>query len=329
MRTAPAFLSAWMIAVDGALVDVSRFMLLDTFLLFFGFSAIWAHQKWLRQGRVSTILLTGILCALSFSIKWTGLTFLLLIGLRQFSYLMACRGSLGFSSRGVLLIFSLLLMPCVFYVMQFYLHFQLLPKSGTGDAFMSPAFQSTLLGNDFSLTSDYVRPGFFEKFIEINRAMYSASANMTSSHPYGSSWYSWPLMLKPIYLWFGEFDKRIYMLGNPLIWWGSLAFTLAAIQVVVILRSTRWAPGVGFLLTGWALNWFPFSEIRRVMFIYHYLPSLVFSILLVGSFLNALKSPILPVLFFAFLALCLSVYYSLVTYGLSPCWSILWMPSWT
>ena len=329
MKIASAFIPAWMIALDGALVEVSRFMLLDTFLLFFGFSAILAHQQWLKDGRLWPLVLAGILCAFSFSIKWTGLTFLFLILLRQSFHLIVQKESSRDRASWAGLFVCLLLVPTILYVSQFYLHFSLLTKSGLGDAFMSPAFQSTLSGNAFSLNPQSVSPTFWEKFIEINRVMYSASAGMTAGHPYGSVWYSWPLMLKPIYVWFGGVDKKIYMFGNPLIWWGSLVAALASLQSTLIFRSSRWAPGVGLLLGGWTLNWLPFAEIKRVMFIYHYFPSLIFSMLLVGSLIDSIRRPTLPVLLIALLILCVSLYYSPISFGLAPPWPMLWMPSWT
>ena len=44
-------------------------------------------------------------------------------------------------------------MPIVLYLMFFYVHFSVLTQSGTGDTFMSPAFQETLIGNEMLLNS--------------------------------------------------------------------------------------------------------------------------------------------------------------------------------
>ena len=48
---------------------------------------------------------------------------------------------------------GLIVVPAVMYLSFFYIHFWALPKSGSGDAFMSPAFQETLKGNEMLLNS--------------------------------------------------------------------------------------------------------------------------------------------------------------------------------
>lgn len=48
---------------------------------------------------------------------------------------------------------GLILLPFVIYLSFFYIHFSVLTQSGTGDAFMSPAFQETLAGNEMLLSS--------------------------------------------------------------------------------------------------------------------------------------------------------------------------------
>ena len=44
-------------------------------------------------------------------------------------------------------------MPFVIYLTFFYVHFAVLTHSGTGDSFMSPVFQETLVGNELLLNS--------------------------------------------------------------------------------------------------------------------------------------------------------------------------------
>lgn len=42
----------------------------------------------------------------------------------------------------------LIIVPAIVYLSFFWIHFAVLTKSGTGDNFMSPAFQETLSGNE-------------------------------------------------------------------------------------------------------------------------------------------------------------------------------------
>lgn len=48
---------------------------------------------------------------------------------------------------------GLIVVPFIIYLSFFYVHFAILTQSGTGDAFMSPAFQETLAGNEMLLSS--------------------------------------------------------------------------------------------------------------------------------------------------------------------------------
>jgi len=48
---------------------------------------------------------------------------------------------------------GLIVVPFIIYLSFFYVHFAVLTHSGTGDAFMSPAFQETLIGNELLMNS--------------------------------------------------------------------------------------------------------------------------------------------------------------------------------
>lgn len=50
--------------------------------------------------------------------------------------------------------FGLIFVPAVVYLFWFYVHFAVLNKSGTGDDFMSPAFQQTLQDSPLTLNAE-------------------------------------------------------------------------------------------------------------------------------------------------------------------------------
>ena len=60
--------------------------------------------------------------------------------------------------------------------------------------------------------------------------MYQLQTQVLRSHTYQSSWWSWPLMLRPIW-YFYEWDRGaqrgVLLIGNPLIMWGGLVAVLA------------------------------------------------------------------------------------------------------
>lgn len=48
---------------------------------------------------------------------------------------------------------GLIVIPFIVYLSFFYIHFAILVQSGSGDLYMSPAFQETLVGNEMLLNS--------------------------------------------------------------------------------------------------------------------------------------------------------------------------------
>src|SRR3989338_6692636 len=183
------------------------------------------------------------------SIKWTGLTFLVLMLVLE-----ALRLFKNKNLRGVIpAAAKLIIIPFVVYFSVFVLHFALLDKPGPGDAYMAPGFQDQNL---------------IKKFTDLNLEMYRSNQRLTATHPYSSQWYAWPFMTRPIFYWISE-NSRIYLLGNPIIWWAS---TLAVI--LLLLKNLKFKilnlklNTAGILLGGYFLNLLPFIGIKRVMFLY-------------------------------------------------------------
>ncbi|NBS17469.1 MAG: phospholipid carrier-dependent glycosyltransferase [Gammaproteobacteria bacterium] len=327
-RQTMAALAGFLIAIDGAFIGISRLILLDPFLLFFGFAALWSYQRWSKTGLVFGLLIPGVFAGLAVSIKWTGLAFLGLITLLELSRLWTQRESLSplLIAKGIL---ALGIIPLLIYTLQFWIHFALLTHSGPGDDFMTPAFQATLEGSRYALDrGELQRPHFFEKFVELNQEMFRANARMTTGHPYSSAWYTWPLMFRPIFMWQGGPLERISLFGNPFIWWGSTIAVLTLLQTTLWLRL-RYLDATGrLLLLGWLMNLLPFMGIGRVMFIYHYLSALVFAILLLVYLAERLPGYRRVTFGIALFALAGFGYFSPWTYGFPASRPMAWLSSW-
>jgi hypothetical protein len=55
--------------------------------------------------------------------------------------------------------------------------------------------------------------------------MFGYHATINATHPFSSPWWSWPLMLKPLWVYSNSWDtmvSTIVLMGNPAIWWGSI-----------------------------------------------------------------------------------------------------------
>jgi len=313
-------LGGFLILLENAFLVESKFILTDIFLIFFGFLSLYffvlanpintrsnsqgrlstgrknarspacpVHENSQKVHRISYSLLAGIFAGLSFSVKWTGLSFLGIILFFSFVAVLQNFGFKKFFKRGGLLSFGkkfvfFIVVSLSVYLLIFFVHFKLLPKSGPGDAFMSREFQLTLEENKISPVEGEKSLRFGKKFIELNKTMYTASANLEATHPSASRWYQWPVMKKPIWYWSKNADKKaanIQLFGNPLIWWLiciCVPFGLFSLLVKKIRRKIL--PQFNFLIFGFLINLLPFISIERVTFLYHYLPSLIFGILI-------------------------------------------------
>jgi dolichyl-phosphate-mannose-protein mannosyltransferase len=289
-----ATFGAALLLLDNAILVESRLILIDSMLLLFGIGAITCFLASRRRtGRAYWILLasSAVLAGMAVSTKLSGLSALGVIGLVWFAQALRRRVSwrLALPQSAVLL-----LVPALVYVSVFAIHFQLLPGSGPGDAFMSQRFQSTLVGN--ASYNPAARMPFPERFIELNDAIWRYESSLDNSHhPYSSTWASWPVMLRPIYYWTGPTQaasahEYIYLQGNPVIWWGLLAGVVAV--VLGWLRRPelfeRYRGTMTLLGIAWAANFLPFATIKRPMFLYHYFFSFMFCIAAVSIGLGLL-----------------------------------------
>ncbi|MEX2090880.1 MAG: phospholipid carrier-dependent glycosyltransferase, partial [Candidatus Paceibacterota bacterium] len=263
-----AFVAGILIALENGLLVQTRFILMDGFLLLFGFLSLLFYFKYKNYLLLTTryLLLSGVFAGLAISIKWTGLSFLALPLIIEFRHCIINRAY----ARFIIQLLFLILIPFVVYFSVFALHFSLLSKPGPGDAYMTQEFHDK---------------NMVVKFTELNWQMYESNQRLTSSHPYSSQWYSWPFMARPIFYWV-QGDARIYYLGNPVVWWAS---TVAILFSIILLLSEKlkvkseklkFDKILYFLLGGYLLNLLPFIGIGRVMFLYHYMVAMVFAVMM-------------------------------------------------
>jgi dolichyl-phosphate-mannose-protein mannosyltransferase len=111
-------------------------------------------------------------------------------------------------------------------------------------------------------------------------------AGLDVSHPFASPAWSWPLMLRPVLYYFssaGSEVRGILAAGNPVVWWGGMLAT--APVLVRWLRRRDPAGPEGVILAGVAAAWVPWlilSGVRRLMFLFYFLPAVPFLCLALG-----------------------------------------------
>lgn len=124
-------------------------------------------------------------------------------------------------------------------------------------------------------------------FWHLQQQMYWYHTKLEATHPYQSSWFIWPFNLRPVYYYLndtGEKVAKIYAIGNPAIFWGGLV----ALWFTIISMIQKSDFKLVFLIFSYLAFFLPWAISPRIMFLYHYLPSVPFLILLLAYSLEKL-----------------------------------------
>ena len=265
-----AFMGAWLITFDNAFVVQSRVIGLDTLLIFFmlaSFSAVLAARKSNGLIRTGYIVLCGALSGMAVGTKMTGLTVVALTTMILFENAWnekSLRSVLWGGVQGCLLLAS----AFGIFLLGWLIHFHLLYKAGSGDAFFIPSGH---------LISD---------MFHLNKIMIAANAGITATHPYSSYWWQWLIMKKPIFYW-SSTDSGIYLIGNPVVWWGTTSIFFWLMGYLIFARARNLSaehaadnhPLIRLPIAAYLISILPLVPIVRPLFLYHYMPSLTFSLL--------------------------------------------------
>lgn len=125
----------------------------------------------------------------------------------------------------------------------------------------------------------------FNQFIQLQQQMWWYHTGLKATHAYSSPWWSWPLNLYPVW-YFVDYQKNtvanIFASGNPIVFWiGSVAIALTALQVI---REKCF--NLSIIILGFLIFWLPWAFSPRIMFLYHFSPSVPFLSLALGHQLS-------------------------------------------
>jgi dolichyl-phosphate-mannose-protein mannosyltransferase len=350
-----AFISSFFVLFGNAFIIQSRFILLDIILVFFIFLSLYlffVSKRFIFPARKWYVfnILCGVCLGAAFSIKWTGLAILGVVW-----FIIIFQDQLLSKSRKEILakICLIFIFPFLICILFFAIHFYLLPlscESNCGEVFESNTTKYAYVFRVYPSTTAFdhcTNPpegNFFEKFAQENKLKLSDTLDNAGTHYYSSDWHTWPFMLRPIrYLLESNGDKssHIYFFGNPLVWWFGLLGVLSYFYLIIRnylskfklkLPENFYSRNLLILIFGYLVCLIPFATIPRFIFAYHYLPALIFSIILFAVVLDGViemvfgKMPknkifhnsrkanfiILMVLFSVFASF---VYFSPLTYG--------------
>jgi hypothetical protein len=115
--------------------------------------------------------------------------------------------------------------------------------------------------------------------VELTKQMYWYHSGLTAPHPAASPWWSWPLVLKPVYWYFGQSDNGnnayIYDAGNIALYWGAIVATGWCAIAAIRARSVT----LGFAVFAMLVQYVAWVPISRVLFFYHFFTALPFYLL--------------------------------------------------
>ncbi|KAI8376981.1 glycosyltransferase family 39 protein, partial [Blakeslea trispora] len=146
---------------------------------------------------------------------------------------------------------------------------------------------------------EYQPKNFFGKFLELNKVMWQVNKELPSTHSYASRPKEWPFLKRGISFW-TKGALKLYLLGNPLVYWVSsasvLIYAFLKLLFVFLKKRNLRSPGLstqhdyaaGFFFICWAFHYFPFNLMGRQLFLHHYMPSLYMAILLTGVLFDSL-----------------------------------------
>lgn len=157
VRSTVAFLASLIMIFENAFATISKFILLDSPLVFFIAAATYGYKRFQNEVPFSmkwfrALISTGVSLGLAVSSKWVGLFTIIwvaLLNVFDLWFLLGdltvpiCKFSKQLASRALFLVG----IPVTLYLFFFSIHFNMLTKEGEGAAFMSSAFRSSLEGN--------------------------------------------------------------------------------------------------------------------------------------------------------------------------------------
>ncbi|OXS56155.1 hypothetical protein B1A99_20505 [Cohnella sp. CIP 111063] len=262
-RTRYAALAALLLVLEGFHLVHSRSANVDisgvtfTILMFYGMHRF-GETKWQNGGfkrALGYLALSGLFFGAAAAVKWNylyggaGLAILLAFALVRRWREGRMAGDFDTARRIVLT-----LMACViFYVAV---------PVGVYSATYAPFIKATKADDSY------------KDLWQFQKNMYDYHKGVKEDHPYASKWYTWPLMLRPVWYYGGkDLDKgeaqSIAAIGNPLIWWGGLAALLAS-WWLGFRRRDRIVLTLTVAYLSFYVPWM--IAPRSITFLYHYFP---------------------------------------------------------
>jgi dolichyl-phosphate-mannose--protein O-mannosyl transferase len=275
-----ALLSAFVFSLDGLPLVLSRMGMNDSYVLFFSLLSVYLFLK-------DKNFWSAFAFGLAIASKWSGIYTIPVIFVSHFVFKRKTKSLFSGIKPSY---FSFLLIPVAVYVLSYGVMFS------TGHT--------------------------WQNFVDTQKQMWWYHTGLVATHPYTSPAWSWPLLLRPIYLYDGPQQvitgentvARIYAFGNPVVFWFGLFSVIVSLFISYKERNKK----LGFIAFSYLVFFLPWIASPRIMFLYHYLPSIPFLAISSGYILR--RYPKLAGLYIL-LAVATFIYFY-------PHWAGLRIPEW-
>lgn len=168
-----------------------------------------------------------------------------------------------------------------------------------------------------------------DQFVELQKQMWWYHTGLKAEHSYSSPWWSWPLLLRPVWAYVNYATDttigNIYLMGNPAVFWFGAASVILAGYEAFLERNKK----LGLILFAFFAFFASWALSPRIMFLYHFLPSIPF--LAIASAYVLKRNPKIVVPFFVIAGILFLYFYPHWTGMTIPKWldsSYYWLPSW-
>uniref|UniRef100_A0A665W358 Protein O-mannosyl-transferase 2 n=1 Tax=Echeneis naucrates TaxID=173247 RepID=A0A665W358_ECHNA len=146
-----------------------------------------------------------------------------------------------------------------------------------------------------NISLSVLKPHFLEILLESHIVMIRGNSGLKpKDNEMNSKPWHWPINYQGLrFSGVNETEYRVYLLGNPVLWWMNLAslglyLIMVAVASVALQRGFSLSQkrkehshvlmrGGGLLLLGWLLHYAPFYTMGRVLYYHHYFPAMLFS----------------------------------------------------
>ena len=266
-----AWFSALLALFDTALLYQTRIAVLEPYLLLSMLMSIIFFLQYIKKGETKWLIFGAISAGMCFAVKWTGLSFIgwgFCILLYNHYTKKTLRG-LIISLPAYIILAS---MPYLFF---YTLHYTLISQKDVS---------------------------YFKRFIDDHIYAVKKNARTETNRKDSSKYYKWLLGVKPINAIYkskkiqnANGKERIYrfwtLIPNPAVWHFIFIMTYIALCSSILSFLNREEMTIlSWLLILFMMNWIPYAFIKRAMFLYHYLPAFLVSIIISAIILDRLSS---------------------------------------